>query len=319
MSVAQPFPDPPELPGDEPPFVDRSEPPRNGFVRLDAETYFADPCASPSLSASIAKVIDDASPLHAWTRHPRLGGISRKPTKAMDNGSLSHALLLGQGKDVEVIDAADYRTKAAQQARDAATEAGKLPVLVGAYATAKEAADTLRQRFSDKGIVLDGESELSAFWTERLLDGTEVQCRGMIDHLTLPRIVDLKSTKSAKPDACRRAIENYGYAIQHAAYVSAVEHIRPDLAGRVDFVFAFYETEPPFDVVPVRLPGAFRELGARAWKRSVETWERCLRANKWPGYVSGIIEVEPSPWMLARDMDTQIARALDGGADIMAD
>lgn len=290
-----------------------------GFVDIEAEQYFADPCAVPSLSASIAKVIDEESPLHAWTRHPRLGGMKRKATNAMNNGSLSHALLLGKGKDIEVIDASDYRTKAAQQARDAASEAGKIPVLADAYEEAREASDTIRQRFAEKGIVLDGASELSAFWTERLLDGTEVQCRGMLDHMTLPRIVDVKSTKSAKPDACRRSIETYGYAIQHAAYVSAVEHIRPDLAGRVDFIFAFYETEPPFDVVPVRLSGAFRQLGERAWKRAVETWERCLRTAKWPGYVSGVIELEPSPWTLTRDMEKQIASALDGGADIMAD
>lgn len=299
------LPDAPELP-------DFDEAPESGvtgaqfenrFARLTAEEYFAEPCAVPALSASIAHVLDTESPLHAWDRHPKLGGVPRAPTKAFDNGSLSHALLLGAGKDVELIYADDYKTKAAQASRDAARLAGKLPVLAADYDEALEKADKLRQRFAALGIVLDGESEVAALWTETARNGARVQCRGMMDHLTLPRIYDIKSIRSANPKVCRKHIEEYGYAIQRAAYVSAVERIRPELAGRIEFIFVFYELQSPFAVTPIRLPGSFRELGERAWRRSVDSWEKCLRTNAWPAYADGIIEVEPSPWALARDMD----------------
>lgn len=273
------------------------------FARFTADEYLADPCKVPALSSSIANVIDSQSPMHAWSMHPKLGGISRSPTKALDNGSLSHALLLGAGKGIKVIDAADFRTNAAKAERDAARAAGKLPVLAADYDAALATATILRQRFADVGVVLDGESEPTALWTETASNGAQVQCRGMMDHLKLPVVYDLKSIRSANPDVCRRHVEDYGYAIQRAAYVNAIERIKPELAGRIDFVFVFYELEPPYAVTPVRLSGAFRALGERGWRRAVNRWEKCLRTNQWPGYADRIIDVEPSQWALTKDMD----------------
>ena len=273
------------------------------FVQFTADEYHADPCKVPALSSSIAHVIDTESPLHAWSRHPKLGGVPRQPTKSMESGSLSHALLLGDGKDIRIIDAGDYKTKAAKADRDAARDAGEIPVLRDDYEEALKTSVILRARFADHGIRLDGKSEVTALWTERARDGAEVQCRGMMDHLKLPRIYDIKSTRSANPDVCRRHVESYGYAIQRAAYASAVERIKPEFAGRVDFIFVFYELEPPYAVTPARLSGSFRELGARGWRRAVDRWEECLRTNRWPGYADGIVELEPSPWALVRDQE----------------
>lgn len=302
------LPEPPGLPDedrdeldDEPDFVV----PKTGLVRLTPERYFADPCATPSLSSSIANVIDSESPLHAWSRHPRFGGVKRAPTKAFDRGSLSHALLLGSGKDVSIIEADDYKTKAAQADRDEAREAGLVPVLAADYEDAKRTAEKLRQRFAELGIVLDGQSELTALWTERARNGGEVQCRGMIDHLKPPTIYDLKSIRSAKHDMCRKHIETYGYAIQGAAYERAIERIYPALTGRVRFVFVFFELEPPYAVTPIRLSGSFRHIGSRAWQRSVDAWEECLRTGSWPGYADEIVTLEPSPWALSRDEEKE--------------
>lgn len=43
-----------------------------GVHDLDESTYHADPCAAPSLSSSIAKVLLFKSPLHARYCHPKL-------------------------------------------------------------------------------------------------------------------------------------------------------------------------------------------------------------------------------------------------------
>ena len=37
-----------------------------GIHNLSAEVYHADPCVKPSLSSSIANVLLQQSPLHAW-------------------------------------------------------------------------------------------------------------------------------------------------------------------------------------------------------------------------------------------------------------
>lgn len=282
---------------------------KQGFYNMSAEAYHNDPCEVPSLTQSIAHVLDSQSPLHAFTRHPKLGGVPRPHTKAFDMGSLSHALLLGQGKDVAVINCDDYRTKEAQAARDEARRTGRISVLSAHYEQALSISEALRHRFSERGIDLDGKSEVVALWSESTLEGEAVQCRGMMDHVKEPVIYDLKSCRSASLDACRRHIDSYGYAIQRAAYVSAMEQIRPEFAGRADFVFIFYELEPPFAVTPVKLSGAFRQLGERRWKRAVETWARCLRENHWPEYVDQITEIEPMPWALSNDMERQIKAA----------
>lgn len=287
----------------------------NGFHRVSTSDYLADRCCDgPTLSASIAHVLDRQSPLHAYARHPRLGGAVPKERAAYDTGSLMHALLLGQGKEVVVIAADDWRTKAAKEQRDQARARGFLPVLEADYEAAKATAERLDQRFAEHGIELrNGDSEITALWTETTREGAQVQCRGMLDHLQMnvyqAMIRDLKSCRSAHPEACQRHVDAYGYAIQRAAYVSAVEHLRPELAGRVDFVFLFFELEEPFAIYPARLSGEFRALGERRWRRAVDTWKRCLRENRWPGYADGIAEIAPPPWAMKSDVDRQVAEA----------
>src|SRR6185503_15222345 len=100
-----------------------------GILNCSIDEYHNDPCETPSLSASIAKLLIDKSPMHAHAAHPRFGGEKYESSAAQDAGTLIHRLLLGAGKDIETIDADDYRTNAAKAARDAAKAAGRIPVL----------------------------------------------------------------------------------------------------------------------------------------------------------------------------------------------
>ena len=288
----------------------QAPPGATGRIVLDmaSATYFADPCERPSLSASIATVIDRQSPAHAHARHPRLGGVRRADTKSLDAGSLIHTMLLGQGKAIAVVDADDWRSKAAQLARDNARAEGKVPALRKDFDGAVVAATRLRERLDGFGVELAGASEPAVLWTETARGGGEVLCRGMLDHLIIDEaaaratIYDLKSARSAHPDALGRHIDTYGYAIQRAAYVRAIEAARPDLAGRVDFVLLFVELEAPYVALPVRLSGAFRALGEQRWARAVDIWERCLREDRWPAYAEATVEIEPPPWALTREL-----------------
>ncbi len=278
---------------------------------MSAEEYHADPCP-PSLSASIAHVMTRESPAHARLKHPRLGGKAHEHSDAFDRGTLAHRLLLGVGGDIAVIDAGDWRTKAAQTQREEARATHKIPVLASDHATAQRDVDMVRAEMTKLGFVLDGESEVTALWGAQAFGGEMAQCRGMIDHLSGRRVYDLKSIWSAHPDVCQRHIDAYGYAIQQAAYVSALETLRPTLAGRFEFVFVFFELDAPYAVTPIMLSGEFRELGKRQWLRAVDTWARCLRTGEWPTYTNSIIKIEPKPWAIQRDMDRQIAEASAG-------
>lgn len=273
--------------------------------RLDVNhaAYLSDPCERPSLSQSIAHTLVTRSPLHAWSQHPRLGAAPREPSKETDEAEIIHSLLLGKGGQVEILKFDNYRTKDAQTQRDAAREAGRVPLLERQYEGIVTASTAIVQRLAERGIVLDGESEVAIEWEEPSQYGP-VLCRGKLDHLKRPQIIDVKKILSADPGTCAAHVARYGYDIQDAAYTSAVQQLHPELAGRTDFLFVFVEIEPPYDVNPVRLDAVFKARGKQRWERAKNLWAMCLRDNRWPGYSQGIGVLDAPGWMVAQ-METE--------------
>lgn len=269
------------------------------IVQVDADTYHSDPCPRPSLTASIAGTLVGRSPLHAWLAHPKLGARPIEPTRTMDFGTVVHTLLFGAGKGIQMIDADNYRAKAAQEARDRALNAGLVPILSHELDVAQAMVNAIALQLDGIGIALDGQSEMTVVWEEESALGP-VLCRGMMDHVWIDqgRILDLKTIRNAHPSKCQRHFVEYGYHIQWAAYTSALRALRPDLAGREDFLFLFVESEYPYCVTPVRPDGTMRELGERRWRRAVELWARCLADNVWPPYTTEPIWIEAPAWAL---------------------
>ena len=262
------------------------------LLHIEPDEYHA----RPGLSSTIAKIVISRSPLHAKTEH------DKKPTKEMDRGSVVHRLVLGAGKAFSVLPFNDWRTKAAQAARDDAREKGLVPIKESDFADANLCAEAIRVQLADRGILLDGASEQAIEWHEPSAHGP-VLCRSMLDHVWLAdgRILDLKITGDAAPSSIERIAENLGYAIQSAAYTRALTALRPDHAGRVDFLFAFCEGDTPFAMNLVRPDGMFRELGERRWLRAVEIWARCLATDTWPAYGTGVNLISAPTWALARE------------------
>lgn len=273
------------------------------ILDVSIDDYHADKigCERPSLSASIASTLVARSSLHAWQQHPRLGGSGKTATKAMDAGTVVHKLILGAGRDLCAIDAPDYRTKAAQTARDEARARGDVPILADDLEEARRAADAIRARFADRGILFDGAAEVAIAWTEAGPDGP-VECRCMVDHLREPQgvIYDLKTTRNASPDVFERSMVEHGYDIQYTAYCRALAALRPDLCGRIDMLFLCAELEPPYAVMIGRPSGDLEALGAKRWERAVRTWGRCLTEGRWPGY-EGISPLHAPMWAIQRE------------------
>lgn len=278
------------------------------IFEMKAEDYHSDPFEKPSLSSSIAKRMVGASPYHGWLMHPKLGGCSES-SSTMDRGSLIHALILGQDtEDFALIDADDFRSKAARSARDSARAEGKIPVKVADFRDAEATADEVHEDLLRDGILLSGHSELVFAWVESA-DGVDVQCRAMVDHI-IPEsstIIDFKNCESASPDSVRRSIYSYGYDIQFAAYTSAFCHLFPDLAGREDFLWAFIEQLP--DESPkksatqlYRPDGVMRELGRSRWGRAVKLWAECLKSGRWPFYGNGPLQISPQSWIVKEEL-----------------
>ena len=118
-----------------------------GVYTMDEADYHADPVPGGSLSCSGAKKLLASPARFAYDReHPPA------PTRAMEMGSAVHAheLVLGTGAQIVVIDADNYRTKAAQEAAAAAREAGAVPLLTAEHDQVQAMAAALRDHLADE-------------------------------------------------------------------------------------------------------------------------------------------------------------------------
>lgn len=262
----------------------------------------------PALSPSIAHLLTSESPLHAWSAHRLLGNKPRPPSDGMTKGQIIHALVLNDADRLEVIDADDFRSKAAREARDAALLAGKTPVAGPKYAEALEVADRILQRIIELGYDLSkGTTEQRIEWAEGAVHG-DIICHGHLDWLRNDRqlVIDLKTTdQSAHPDLCAGRLLRTAGVIQDAAYRRAVASRDPRLAGRVEFNFLFAQTVEPFAVTPIECAGSMREIGENRWYRAIELWSRCIKTNQWPSYSQSVVRVDAPSWALARELNNE--------------
>lgn len=292
--------------------------PRARIIECSEPEYHKDPCATPSLSKSIAKVLVTESALHAWNLHPRFGGeaneddsldsASDDDTDAKKRGKIIHKLLLGKGASVEVIRADSFRTKAAKRQRDEATAEGRVPMLERKYDDLVGAAETIKGNLhAEFGVDLDdpeGESEVAIEWTEDGVHGPIV-CRCRMDRVHINRglIYDVKTIFSAHPEVCGKQATEHGHDIQDIAYRRALEALKPELAGRTEMIFLNVEIKPPFAMYPGPLDGELREIGRRRWDRALFLWEECLRTGRWPAYTNRITPIRGTGWAVKRWME----------------
>lgn len=250
----------------------------------------------PRLHQSTAHTLLTKTPLHAWWFHPQLGANQREDTDAFSRGNLFDRLLFNTGPEVvEITGYDDFKTKAAQQLRDAALAEKKIPVLSRKLEEARASVLQLKARLAEKGVFLsENAAQEKVLWVE---PETEVACEGRLDHRQLESglmwVSDFKTTKGADEEGFTRSVINYGYDIQAHAYTEAIEQCYPEFAGRVRFRWLVWETVAPYALAVYEPSGAMRKLGAHKWKKAAGIWQRCLANNRWPGYAGTAKRPEP--------------------------
>lgn len=273
------------------------------LLDMEPAEYHADPCAQPSLSVSIATKLIHQSPYHAWLAHPKLGAAKTEATKSMDDGTILHAMLLEQPVNVEWLDFDNYRTKAAQNARDEAEFNGSIPKLKKEQRRFEQVIERVQDQLHCLNIGLSGQREGVVQWVERDNEDRAVYCRAKLDVFDsdYPMITDLKFVSDAHPRSATRKIIDYGYDIQAHAYRQAIGRQIPELAGRVGFRFIFVEVDPP-NLISVITPNeSLITLGAWKWSRAVNLWSQCLHSDRWPAY--GESTVSAPAWAVAQEQE----------------
>lgn len=290
-----------------------------GIYALPADTYHADPCAVPSLSSTIARVLLDHSPLHAWTACRRLNPDHEpKNSKTFDIGRAAHRAVLGKGEAYAVCPEeflasnGALSTKAAKEWVEDMRAAGVTPVKQDEADAVQRMADAVRKHLSAMRITLDpARSELTALGE---IDGT--WCRAMIDNAPAdPRLplYDLKTTTDANPEGLARTITNYGYDVQARFYLDAW---RAATGESRRFRFIFVEKEPPHAVSVVELlddpnePADWMLTAASQCDEARRLWRECLAADHWPGYPPKVAVVGAPAWHAQKWADRSIGNPI---------
>lgn len=279
-----------------------------GVHDLDEATYHADPCPEPSLSSSIAKLLVNRSPRHAWCAHPRLNpNCQPVESTKFDLGSAFHTLFLRSGVEVVAIEADDWRTKAAKAARDAARAAGKTPMLAEQLVRAKRMVELVQEQIPEHEGLAEafaaGKAERAIVWRE----DNGVWCRARLDWMPERGDLypDLKTTEaSASPDAWGRGIMfNVGYDIQDAMYRRGLRRLGISDHAHLEFVVA--ELEHPHLIATHRCSPSAAALADRRVDTAIRLFGACLERDSWPGYRRDTAWHDAPPWLEERWMDQE--------------
>lgn len=268
------------------------------YLDMAAADYFADPCPAPSLTQSVAKILLDRSPLHAYGAHPRLGGEADRAedyVSAQAIGNAAHKLFLGRGKEIVVIEAPDFRTKEARATRDAVSAEGKVPILAKHYGRAQTMVKRAHEQLEAFGLAHPvGDTEAVIAWEE---DG--IWLRSMIDLLSPDRrlVIDYKTSgMSCAPHGIGRMMNDAGWDVQAAMHERGLFAVDPEGAGRRRHLFIAQENEEPYALTVVQISEAVMTMGRKKIAVAMDIWRRCIESDRWPGYPPEIVMPELPSW-----------------------
>ncbi len=214
----------------------------------------------PRLSPSIAKILLDKSPKHAWDAHRLLGGRSRKASASQDLGKAVDAMVFG----------------------------GELTCTKSVNDKAEPVAAAVKDALLTRGIA--GKAQHRIEWN---YDG--VDCSGVVD-LFCPdawMFYELKTIGDCSDGNIVKQIELYGYDLQYAAYQQGLLMSSPDAMGAPLGQFIFVETAAPYDVRFVDITPAMLRNGEERWRTAQNRWRECMRTNTWNGRGDFTADVSP--------------------------
>lgn len=291
---------------------------KQGEHDISDDLYFADPCPNPSLSATMAKDLINATPLHAWTNSKRLNPFHEdKNSATFDIGSAFHTMVLSRGAKIHVIEAKDWRTKDAKEQRDAAYAAGCTPVLVGQLESLEnmQMAAELQLAAHSCGNPFTGkDAEKTLIWYQG-----GVWNRIKVDQIDRENRVlyDLKTCETAEPGAWLHTNMRMGIDIRVAHYLEGAEAV---FGGDWCYRIVPVEKKPPHGLSVIELHPDAIAIGRKKTKRARDILSLCLKRDKWTGYAREIYRAEPkeffaNEWLEREWMEADYKRAT--GRDVI--
>jgi hypothetical protein len=264
------------------------------YFNVSEADYRADPCPSPSLTQSLAKILLAQSPRHAWMAHPRLNpGWAPDDDTKFDVGNCAHSILLGRGKEIEVLDFENWMSKDAKRLRAEALANGRSAVLLHQFERASNMVAEIwgqLKRHEARDAFTDGAGEVMIAWVEG-----GIWYRSLIDWLHTGNCIvdDLKTTgMSVAPHSIGMMMANADWPLQAAFIERGLDSLFPLTAGRRTFRFVAVEDEAPHGLTVAQMGEAAMTMGRKRLQAADMLWRACVDANDWPGYVNRVVVPE---------------------------
>lgn len=284
---------------------------------FDVTAYHADPAPEPSLSQSLAKVLIDYSPMHAFVQHPRLTPPQaddevEKYVKAQAIGDAAHALMIGRGKDLAIGSFDSWRTKEAQAFKDAAIKEGKTLIIEEHFAQANEvlrAAQAQIDAHEESDCFKNGSGEVALIWQEGSL-----WFRCLVDwlHDGNRTVDDYKTTgMSVAPHVLGLRAADAGWDIQAAMIERGLDVLDPASAGRRKYRFIAQEQDAPYALNVMLMSEHWLTMGRKKLQHAVDIWSNCMARKQWPGYPPYAVQPEYPGWKETQWLNREIQAEAD--------
>jgi hypothetical protein len=240
--------------------------------------------AMRALSASGAWLLAEECAAKFLWRSPWNPLYAPEAKSEFDIGVAAHLAVLEprrQADSIVVIEAGDYRSSKAREARDTARGQGKVPLLPYQFDIVRAVAGSIRSHPIASQAFVGGEAEVTLTWHD---PETRIPCKARPDYLPAHGswLVDLKTAASANPRAWRDQAYRLGYHARAAWYLdggAAVLGQTPE-----EYWFVIVEKEPPYLVSVVSFDDDALAWGRLINRKACEHFARSAAANDWPGY-----------------------------------
>lgn len=257
------------------------------YPDIDINRYHRDAnlCDGPSISSSGLKMVAEC-PAKYWAFSPyNPKRFPPKETKAFDFGKAAHALVLGEPEfkaHFIISPYDDFRSKEAREWREIQT---KTIVKADDFTIVRDMTAAQRINAAVMNAFVDGKPEQSLIWKDK---ETGIWLRSRPDWLpddpTLRWIVDYKTAVSIEPRKLSVDAFKFGYPLQAAMQIDAVEIIlgvKPVGIGHV-----VQEKTPPY-LADLRLFTAEQlDIGRTIYRRALRRFADCMETGIWPGYTT---------------------------------
>lgn len=242
-------------------------------------------------NSGLKKFLLPGGPARFW--HDLNNGQENAPH--FDEGHAAHAEVLGTGLDVVEVRAKDWKTKAAQQAREDAYAAGKVPLLSAGVEMVRGMGAAVRAHPEASRLLSGGRAELSVYATD---PQTWVMLRARPDYLAGNIVCDYKTTTDASPEAFAASAAKFRYDLQDAfyRYVLGLVDVEVDR-----FVFIAQEKKPPYLLSLHEFDAEDIYLADLQCRKAIDIYAACSSTGEWPGYGTGINTMRLPQW--ARNTD----------------